>query len=251
MESEFKIVKLRENPKMNCGAADWFHGKWGVPAEAYLQSIEECQQKKNKVPQWYVVLDGEKIVAGMGVIENDFHERKDLTPNVCAVFTEEEYRGRGLAKMLLDFVCDDMAELGFPVLYLITSHTSFYEKCGWEFFCEVKEDCGKTARMYRHISYKTLLKSFLDADGRLTAYPAKRKVKLYALIYLSKFIEKNRVYSESELNELLNERHTFADPATLRRELYNHRFIDRNADGSEYRLEEIQPTLAELEKKYG
>lgn len=44
MENEFKIVKLRENPKMNCGAADWFHGKWGVSAETYLQSIEECQQ---------------------------------------------------------------------------------------------------------------------------------------------------------------------------------------------------------------
>ena len=105
--------------------------------------------------------------------------------------------------------------------------------------------------MYRHISYRTLLKSFLDADGRLTAYPSKRKMKLYAMIYLSKFIEKNRVYSESEINELLKKLHTFGDPATLRRELYNHRFINRNANGSEYRLEEIQPTLAELEKKYG
>ena len=251
MESEFKIVKLRDNIEINIAASEWFHSKWGVPADVYLNSIEECQKRKNKVPQWYVVLDGEKIVAGMGVIENDFHERKDLTPNICAVFTEEEYRGRGLAKMLLDFVCHDMAELGFPVLYLITSHTSFYEKCGWDFFCEVKEDCGKTARMYRHISYKALLKSFLDADGRLTAYPAKRKMKLYALKYISKFIEKNKVYSEIEINELLNSRHTFADAATLRRELYNHRFIDRSANGSEYRLEEIQPTLEELEKKYG
>ena len=28
----------------------------------------------------------------MGVIENDFHDRKDLTPNVCAVYTEEDCR---------------------------------------------------------------------------------------------------------------------------------------------------------------
>ena len=251
MENEFKIVKLRDNSEINPAAAEWFHGKWGVSADMYLQSIEECQQMKNKVPQWYVVFGGERIVAGMGVIENDFHDRKDLAPNVCAVFTEEEYRGRGLAKRLLDFVCDDMAEMGFPLLYLITSHRSFYEKCGWEYLCDVKEDCGHIARMYRHISYRTLLKSFLDADGRLTAYPAKRKMKLCALKYLSKFIEKDRVYSERELNELLNEWHTFGDPATLRRELYNHRFINRNANGSEYRLEDIQPTLEELEKKYG
>lgn len=32
-----------------------------------------------------------------GSIENDFHDRKDLTPNICAVYTEEAYRGRGIA----------------------------------------------------------------------------------------------------------------------------------------------------------
>lgn len=58
MESEIKVFKLRDNPEINRAAVEWFHGKWGVPAEAYLQSIEECQQKKNKVPQWYAVLDG-------------------------------------------------------------------------------------------------------------------------------------------------------------------------------------------------
>lgn len=44
MESEFKIVKLRDNSEVNNVASDWFHGKWGVSAETYLQSIEECQQ---------------------------------------------------------------------------------------------------------------------------------------------------------------------------------------------------------------
>ena len=32
---------------------------------------------------WYLCLDGNRIVGGMGVIENDFHDRKDLCPNVC------------------------------------------------------------------------------------------------------------------------------------------------------------------------
>lgn len=39
---------------------------------------------------WYLCLCGKKIVAGMGVIENDFHDTKDLAPNVCAVYTEKE-----------------------------------------------------------------------------------------------------------------------------------------------------------------
>ena len=41
---------------------------------------------------WYLCLDSECIVGGLGVIENDFHDRKDLKPNVCAVYTEKEYR---------------------------------------------------------------------------------------------------------------------------------------------------------------
>lgn len=46
-------------------------------------------------------LDGEQIIGGMGVIKNDFHDKKDLTPNVCAVYTEESYRKQGIAGVLL------------------------------------------------------------------------------------------------------------------------------------------------------
>lgn len=98
---------------------------------------------------------------------------------------------------------------------------------------------------------KELLKNFLDGNGRLTAYPAKRKMKLCALVYLGEKFEKGRVYTEKEVNALLNEWHTFSDPATLRRELYNHRFLDRDSYGKEYRAEEVMPTIEELEKKYG
>lgn len=95
------------------------------------------------------------------------------------------------------------------------------------------------------------IKGFLDESGRLTAFPAKRKKKLHALVFLSQKFEPDRVYSEKEVNELLCSWHTFNDPATLRRELYNHRFIDRDPHGREYRLEKVQPTMEELEKRYG
>ena len=38
----------------------------------------------------------------------------------------------------------------------------------------------------------------------------------------------------------------FADPATLRRELYDYGFLDRSRDGSVYRLAQKQPTPEEL-----
>ena len=107
MQSE-RVVCLRDHPELADAAAKWFHQKWGVPQEAYAQSISECLQKNTAVPQWYLVINRKEIIAGIGVIENDFHNRKDLAPNVCAVHVEEAYRNRGIAGRMLQFVCDDL-----------------------------------------------------------------------------------------------------------------------------------------------
>lgn len=91
-----------------------------------------------------------------------------------------------------------------------------------------------------------ILRNFLDSNGKLTAFPAKRKMKLYALLYLSQKILADTDLSEREINDILLDWHTFADPATLRRELYDYRFLDRSRDGKVYRLGEHQPTPEEL-----
>lgn len=49
---------------------------------------------------------------------------------------------------------------------------------------------------------REILKSFLDSEGRLTAYPSKRKMKLYALIYIAQKIDRNRIYTEKELERV-------------------------------------------------
>ena len=148
---KMKIVKLRENSAMKEEMARWFHAKWGVPLEAYLESMEDCLAKKIGVPQWYVAMEDGQIVGGLGVIENDFHDRKDLSPNVCAVYVEEAHRCKGIAGKLLNLVCDDMRQMGIEPLYLLTDHTGFYERYGWEFFCMAQGDGEETmARMYIH-----------------------------------------------------------------------------------------------------
>lgn len=91
-----------------------------------------------------------------------------------------------------------------------------------------------------------ILRNFLDATGKLTAFPAKRKMKLYALLYLAQKIPADTDFTEREINDILLDWHTFADPATLRRELYDHRFLNRSRDGKVYRLAEKQPTAADL-----
>lgn len=128
-------VPLRDRPEARREAASWFHERWGVPLAAYEESIDACLSGAGVVPQWYVVLHDDRIVAGCGVIENDFHDRKDLAPNVCAVYVDEGFRGQGIAGLMLRFVCEDMARLGIHTLYLLTDHVGFYERYGWGFHC--------------------------------------------------------------------------------------------------------------------
>lgn len=150
---KYHLIRLIDKPEIKDKAAEWFHAKWGIPLEAYRESMEECLRAKSPVPQWYVAMENDNIIGGMGVIENDFHDRKDLAPNVCAVYTEEGKRGSGVAGALLNYVCSDMKERGISTLYLLTDHTSFYERYGWEFFCMVQGDGeADMSRMYIHRS---------------------------------------------------------------------------------------------------
>ena len=146
----YTYVTLRQRPGLKEEAAAWFHDKWKVPQEAYLECMEAYLDDKTEYG-WYLCLDGEHIIGGLGVIENDFHDRKDLTPNVCAVYTETEYRCQKIACCLIDMVVKELKSKGITPVYLVTDHTSFYERYGWEFFCMVQGDGEPDmTRLYIH-----------------------------------------------------------------------------------------------------
>ena len=101
---------MREKPTLKDTAAEWFHSKWGVPKEAYL----ECMDSYLK--------------------------------------NETEYRCKGIAGHLLDMAVSDLRTKGITPVYLVTDHTGFYERYGWQFLCMVQGD-GETdmTRMYIHL----------------------------------------------------------------------------------------------------
>jgi len=147
---ELTFRTLREKPERMADAAAWFHSKWRVPEEAYLACMGDYLAGKTEYG-WYLCLAGERIVAGLGVIDNDFHERKDLFPNICAVYTEEAWRCRGIAGRLLSLAVEDLRTKGVSPVYLLTDHTGFYERYGWEFFCLSRGDGEeKPSRLYIH-----------------------------------------------------------------------------------------------------
>ena len=146
----YTLVTLRDRPELLDEAAAWFHEKWGVPEAAYRERMADYLSGGTEYG-WYLCLNGGRIVGGLGVIDNDFHDRRDLAPNVCAVYTEPAFRGRGVAGGLLELAVEDMRSRGVSPLYLVTDHVGFYERYGWEFLCMVREEgTARQTRMYVH-----------------------------------------------------------------------------------------------------
>ncbi|MGI6167478.1 MAG: DUF2087 domain-containing protein [Eubacteriales bacterium] len=87
------------------------------------------------------------------------------------------------------------------------------------------------------------LRKFLDGEGRLKIYLAKQKYKILSLFYLASKFQAGVIYTEKEVNQILNQWHTFGDWAMLRRELYDKGFLNRKSGCTAYWLEEEQPTI--------
>lgn len=86
------------------------------------------------------------------------------------------------------------------------------------------------------------LRPFVDSEGRLFRWPSREKAQRMAVAYLATRFEPGREYSEQEVNFLLLDWHLFGDWALLRRLLFQWKHLDREPDGSRYRLRPDVPT---------
>jgi len=80
------------------------------------------------------------------------------------------------------------------------------------------------------------LRGYLDAEGRVRAWPARknRAKQLAILAYVAAFFEAGRDYTEREVNEIIKAHITFSDFVLVRRELYEAKLLDRTIDGRRY-----------------
>jgi hypothetical protein len=96
------------------------------------------------------------------------------------------------------------------------------------------------------LDYSVLLKGFLDSDGKLRQFPTKMKAKVPAMYYIASKFETGKLYSEPEVNTLINSTCAFRDPATIRRDMVDNKFFERSADCRSYKLAGSLPKFPEL-----
>lgn len=75
---------------------------------------------------------------------------------------------------------------------------------------------------------------FYLKDGKIKVFPSKRKKVTMVLDYLIYKFEKSKEYSEKEINNIINDNHSFNNPLLLRRELIDNKYLLRTPDGRVY-----------------
>lgn len=75
---------------------------------------------------------------------------------------------------------------------------------------------------------------FLDDQGRIKQIPVPMRTKIPVLSYLAGKFAKERIYTEKEVNAIIDQWHTFGDYFILRRLLIDYKFLERTPDGAKY-----------------
>jgi len=145
-----EIISVRENPTYCKAAIEYIQDQWASQASmmVYEDCISHATDPQGTLPQWYLLMDDQKIIGCAGLITNDFISRMDLYPWVCAVFIDEGHRGKGLGHLLLEKAKEDTVKAGFDQLYLCTDHIGYYEKYGFTYMGEGYHPWGDQSRIY-------------------------------------------------------------------------------------------------------
>jgi len=86
---------------------------------------------------------------------------------------------------------------------------------------------------------RKVLDTFLDAEGRIKAFPAQEKKFQVVLRYVLKAFEPGARYTERQVNEILARYND--DTASLRRGLIEYKLMNREGGGGDYWREDSNP----------
>ena len=82
--------------------------------------------------------------------------------------------------------------------------------------------------------YQKMADHSFDEAGRLKQYHSKHPVRMIVLQRIADQFEAGKDYTEKEVNQMIQERIVFSDPALIRRELIDYAFLHRERDCSRY-----------------
>ena len=78
------------------------------------------------------------------------------------------------------------------------------------------------------------MNNLFNESGKITRWPKKQADKKSVIEFLAEKFVFDKIYTEKEVNGIIQQSHLFQDIALLRRELISRSYLARRDDGSEY-----------------
>lgn len=139
MDYEVQKITYLDEDNLNI-ITDWMYNWWGQ-TEGY--SIEELKcyilnsLQSDRLPLTYGIFNNNKIIAMYQFAYSDLDARPDLYPWLANVYVDKDYRNKGIGKLLLESVKENIRHTNFKEIYLYTYHNNFYEKFGFKFVSKI------------------------------------------------------------------------------------------------------------------
>lgn len=147
-----KVVSLREDASILDQAIQYIASKWASADSlpVYIDCLTHTINAQNPLPQWYLLLEEQRIIGCAGLITNDFISRMDIYPWICALFIEEDRRGNNFGQTLIQKAIEDAQASGFENVYLCTDHIGYYERLGFAYLGDGYHPWGEQSRIYAY-----------------------------------------------------------------------------------------------------
>lgn len=129
-----EIFDIKEINQDVYDAYGLIYQQWGnffrKSKEEKIARLEKALSEKQVFPKMYVLKEDNEVVGTFVFDQMDVDGKQ--VPSLWYVLIREDLRGKGLGREILNFI-DQKAEENFDILYLVTEHTGYYEKIGFEF----------------------------------------------------------------------------------------------------------------------
>lgn len=122
--------------------------KWGKPYQTKEELEERIENKIDKIKKYWnnndycklILLDNDNLVGFISIFPQDGEEELNLSPWYATMYVKEEYRGRGLSKILNDAILKEAKKRGYNRIYLKTELVNYYEKFGATYLKNISDN---------------------------------------------------------------------------------------------------------------
>lgn len=142
MNEEIKIDYLANHLEYSSVIGEWYYNEWQryYAAETKDNIIDGVKKRANTqyLPLTLVAIYNDKLVGTVCLKHDDLSLREDLSPWLAGVYVDENFRSRGIGKMLVERALNESKRFGYRTIYLWTpAARAYYESMGWEWMEEV------------------------------------------------------------------------------------------------------------------